>query len=211
MGNPSPPAAPHPALALPDEIVTRPDTARYQRRFLFTGVALGLVAVVCLVVAVAAEDPGYRIGAAIGAVLVVVLGGLSIVWQRGTYLQAEPALVLQRQQFRVLHKGQHLWVPWTDVQDLSVLTRGAGLGRSEILRFDLRPEASARLPQGKAPLMDRMFSWATNDLTYARPSDIPSFQEVAAAAMQLHDHATGGHRFRAAQQSAAAAGWRPTP
>jgi len=210
MGNPSSHPVPHPALALPDEIVTRPNTAAYRRRFVFTGSALGLVAVVCLVVAVVSEDPGYRIGAAIGGLLVVALGGLSLQWQRKTYLQDEPALVLQRQQFRVLHKGQHLWVPWADVQDLSVLTRGAGLGRSEILRFDLRPEAVGRLPQGKASLTDRMFSWATNDLTYARPLDTPSFQEVATAAAQLHDHATGGHRFRAAQEAAGEAGWRPT-
>lgn len=202
---------PHPALALPDEIVTRPDTAAYRRRLVLTGAGLGLMALVCFVVAVVAEDPGYRIGAGIGGVLVIVLGGPSIHWQRVTYLQDEPALVLQRQQFRVLHKGQHIWVPWADVADLSVLTRGAGMGRSEILRFDLWPEAQGRLPQGKARLLDRMFSWAAKDLAYARPADTPSFQEVVAAAMQLHDHATGGHRFLAAQQAAAEAGWRPTP
>lgn len=211
MGSPAPHPDLHPALRLPDEIVTRPDTPRYRRRFRFTGVALGLVAVACLGFGVLADDPGYRIGALLGGLLVVVLGVLSLQWQRATYLQDEPALVLRRDQFRVQHKGQHLWVPWQDVQDLSVLTRGAGLGRLEILRFDLRPEASGKLPQGKAPLMDRMFSWATNDLTYARPSDTPSFQEVAAAAMQLHDHATGGHRFKAAQQAAQESGWRPTP
>lgn len=199
----------HPALSLPDEIATRPDRARYQRRFLITGVAMGALAVVCLLVAVLAEDLGYRVGAVVGGLLVVALGGPSLKWQRATYLQDEPALVLRRDQFRVLHKGQHLWVPWTDVQDLSVLTRGAGLGRSEILRFDLRPEASGKLPLGKAPLLDRMFSWATNDLAYARPCDTPSFQEVAAAAMQLHDHATGGHRFRAAQEAAGESGWHP--
>lgn len=211
MGNPAPHPHLHPALELPDEIVTRPDTALYRRRFLFTGVALGLVAVAFLGFGVLADDPGHRIGALLGGLLVVVLGGLSLQWQRSTYLQDEPALVLRRDQFRVQHKGQHLWVPWQDVQDLSVLTRGAGLGRSEILRFDLRPEASGKLPQGKAPLTDRMFSWATNDLTYARPSDTPSFQKVAAAAMQLHDHATGGHRFQAAQQAVQESGWRPTP
>ncbi|QDO89090.1 hypothetical protein FNH13_12775 [Ornithinimicrobium ciconiae] len=198
---------PHPALGLPDEIVVRPDRARNQRRFLITGGALGLVAVACMVLAVVTDDPGYRIGAVIGGLLVVVLGGLSLKWQRDTYLDPEPALVLQRERFRVLHKGEHLWVPWTDVTDLSVLTRGAGLGRSEILRFDLRPELAGKLPQGKAPLMDRMFSWATNDLTYSRPADSPRFQEVAAAAMQLHDHATGGHRFRAAHQAASESGW----
>lgn len=210
MGNPSPHSVPHPALALPDEIVPRPDTAGYQRRFRLSGAALVLVTVVCLAVALAADDPAYRVGALIGGLLVAVLGGLSLHWQRQTYLQEEPALVLQREQFRVLHKGQHLWVPWTDVQDLSLLTRGAGLGRSEILRFDLRPEAVGRLPQGRAPLMDRMFSWATNDLTYARPSDTPPFREVAGAAIQLHDHATGGHRFRAAQDAGRAAGWGPS-
>lgn len=77
------------------------------------------------------------------------------------------------------------------------------MGRSQILRFDLRPEAKAKLPAGKAPLLDRMFSWATNDLTYARPEDIPPFEQVATAAIQLHDYATGGHRFRAAQQGGA--------
>lgn len=208
MGNqPSHPhqsPVPHPALGLPDEIVVRADRARYQRRFLMTGLALGLVGVACIALAIFTEDPGYRIGAIIGGLLVIVLGGLSIHWQRTTYLQDEPALVLTRQQFRCLHKGQHLWVPWADVQDITVLTRGAGMGRSEILRFDLRPEAQGKLPQGKAPLLDRMFSWATNDLTYARPADTPSFQDVTVAAMQLHDHATGGQRFRAAQ---GAAGW----
>ncbi|WP_154402200.1 hypothetical protein [Ornithinimicrobium cavernae] len=192
MGTPST----HPALALPDEIVVRPDRARYQRRFLLTGVALGVIALVCLAVALLGDDTGYRIGAVLGGLLGVGLGALSLRWQRSTYLQAEPALILQRQQFRVLHKTQHLWVPWTDVQDLSVLSRGAGLGRSQILRFDLHPPARAKLPQGKAPLLERMFSWATNDLAYSRPADSPSFEDVAMAAMHYHDHETGGHRFR---------------
>lgn len=180
------------AAAYPDAVlVPRPDHGAYRRRWL-ANLAL-VVGGIGLVVygLVADDDSPYRLGALVSGLFLVPFVVWATTWQRRTWLDPEPSLVLAPTRFRILHKGEHVWVPWTDVADLDVAVRGRGIGTSRSLLFLLRPDASTVLPQRRAPLADRAFSWHPGHLAYSRPSEVPALPEVVATAVELWATANG--------------------
>lgn len=185
MGNP-----------LPPEIVVRPSAARYRGRWLaYVLVLAAVIALLVFAVVADLEDPA-RLGLIIGGAIALPIVLLSWWWQWRTWLDSEPALVLQRDQFRIRHKGEYVWIPWSDVESLSVSVPGSGLGRVRGLVFHLRADATTVLPNRPASALDRMFSWHAGALAYAQPGDLPPFDTVCAAAEAYLGSSRSGGRPR---------------
>lgn len=175
------------SAAEPTEVVVRPDRARYRRYFAVRWAIAVLMVGAFLAGAWLAGTPVVAGWLVAGAVLLGAIAVAGVGWQHRTYLDPEPALVLGADQFRILHKRRHLWVPWTDVAAvrLQTITQSKG-AEVHLLEFELHPGARAKLPPEKAPLVDRMLLWRTNDLIYSRPCDTPRIQEVEHIARRLH-------------------------
>ena len=175
------------------EIAPRPDPAAYRARWLLNGVVLaaGLAITAAGVLSRDDANAGRTWGLVLGGLVLAGLMALAWSWQRRTWLATEPSLVLTADCFRILHKGEHSWVPWTDVEEISVAAPGAGFGRVPMLIFRLRPGSDTRLPERRASLLDRLFAWNTDELAYARPREQPGFVDVATAAIGYWSAATG--------------------
>ena len=185
----------HPAgNGLPPQLVVRADPARYRPRWAANGVlAIGLVALAVFALVRDDLEPATRAGLLIASTMCLPVVIAAWRWQARTWLDPEPPLVLQPGQFRIRHKGDYVWVPWTDVADLKVAASGAGFGRVPALVFELAPGATTVLPSRTASWGDRFFALHPDKLTYSRPSDEPPFETVAIAA---------GNYFLASRQGA---------
>lgn len=182
------PSAQGTATFAQDAVVPRPEVGRYRVRWLTNGlVALAGVAVAVLG-AVGGFETATTWGMILGGLLLTGAIGAATAWQRRTWLAPEPSLVLETDRFRILHKGEHLWVPWTDIGDITVTSRGAGLGKSTMVVFHLCPGATTALPRRRASLGDQMFSYGSNQLVYSRPSETPATAEVTLAAHNRWQH-----------------------
>ena len=102
--------------------------------------------------------------------------------------------MLRADQFRIRHKRQDLWVPWTDVASVRRYTKFARGHMLEFLEFVLVPEAEWKLPMQDAPFIDQLMMWHPDDLVYSRPCDTPGIEELEWIAQHLHAQATAGHR-----------------